>query len=69
MLHLKGSLVLTREQVRIGDYPLTRKNLKIVRRPVAMVFQDPDDQLFMPTVFDDMAFGPLNLGLAEVEVE
>jgi cobalt/nickel transport system ATP-binding protein len=34
-----------------------------------MVFQDPDDQLFMPTVFDDIAFGPLNLGLSATEVE
>jgi len=69
LLHLNGYLVATRGQVRIGDYPLTRKNLKIVRRSVGMVFQDPDDQLFMPTVFDDVAFGPLNLGLAEAEVE
>ena len=35
-----------------------------VRRTVGMVFQDPDDQLFMPTVEEDVAFGPLNLGLA-----
>ena len=34
-----------------------------------MVFQDPDDQLFMPTVYDDVAFGPLNLGLPTAEVE
>src|SRR4030042_4420964 len=63
LLHLNGYLVATQGQVRIGDYPLTRKNLKIVRRSLGMVFQDPDDQLFMPTVFDDVAFGPLNLGL------
>ncbi len=40
-----------------------------VRRRVGMVFQDPDDQLFMPRVFDDVAFGPLNLGLPRDEVE
>ena len=54
--------------MRIGDSPLTRENLKTVRRAVGMVFQDPDDQLFMPTVFDDVAFGPLNMGLPEEEV-
>lgn len=69
LLHLNGCLTATRGQVRIGDFPLTRKNLKAVRRSVGMVFQDPDDQLFMPTVFDDVAFGPLNLGLAGDEVE
>lgn len=40
-----------------------------VRRTVGMIFQDPDDQLFMPTVYDDVAFGPLNLGLPPDEVE
>jgi cobalt/nickel transport system ATP-binding protein len=69
LLHLNGYLAATGGQVRIGDHPLTRRNLKIVRRSVGMVFQDPDDQLFMPTVFDDVAFGPLNLGLPEAEVE
>jgi cobalt/nickel transport system ATP-binding protein len=48
--------------VHIGDSPLTRETVQNVRRTVGMVFQDPDDQLFMPTVFDDVAFGPLNLG-------
>jgi cobalt/nickel transport system ATP-binding protein len=66
---LNGYLMPTRGEVRIGDYPLTKKNVKTVRRTVGMVFQDPDDQLFMPTVFDDVAFGPLNLGLPPDEVE
>ncbi|HRZ87619.1 MAG TPA: ABC transporter ATP-binding protein [bacterium] len=69
LLHLNGYLAATRGTVRIGDYPLTSKNLHAVRRAVGMVFQNSDDQLFMPTVFDDVAFGPLNLGLSEVEVE
>lgn len=69
LLHLNGYLTATKGRLIIGDYPLTSRNLKIVRRSVGMVFQDPDDQLFMPTVFDDVAFGPLNLGLTEVEVE
>ena len=69
LMHLNGYLLPTRGTLRIGDYPLTKKNLKSVRRTVGMVFQDPDDQLFMPTVFDDVAFGPLNLGLPVAEVE
>lgn len=69
LLHLIGSLFPTKGDIRIGDYPLNKKNLKAVRRSTGMVFQDPDDQLFMPTVFDDVAFGPINLGLPESEVE
>ena len=69
LLHLNGYLLPTRGTLRIGDFPLSKKNLKAVRRTVGMVFQDPDDQLFMPTVFDDVAFGPLNLGLPPEEVE
>ncbi|MCU0651830.1 MAG: energy-coupling factor ABC transporter ATP-binding protein [Candidatus Omnitrophica bacterium] len=69
LLHLNGYLSPRQGTVKIGDYPLTKKNLDAVRRSVGMVFQNPDDQLFMPTVFDDVAFGPLNLGLAKDEVE
>lgn len=69
LMHLNGCLIATQGDMRIGDYPVTAKTLKAVRRTVGMVFQDPDDQLFMPTVFDDVAFGPLNLGLPEAEVE
>lgn len=61
--HLNGFLEPTGGEIRIGDTPLTRGTLPIIRRTVGMVFQNPDDQLFMPTVFDDVAFGPLNLGL------
>jgi cobalt/nickel transport system ATP-binding protein len=69
LLHLTGCLMPTGGALRVGDYPLTPKTLDAVRRSVGMVFQDPDDQLFMPTVFDDVAFGPLNLGLPKDEVE
>jgi len=69
LLHLNGYLTAYQGTVRIGDYALTPRNLNAVRRSVGMVFQNPDDQLFMPTVFDDVAFGPLNLGLARDEVE
>jgi cobalt/nickel transport system ATP-binding protein len=69
LLHLNGYLTPTVGQVRIGDFPLTRETLQEVRRTVGMVFQDPDDQLFMSTVYDDVAFGPLNLGLPIDEVD
>ncbi len=68
LLHLNGYLTPTSGQVRIGDFPLTKETLQDVRRTVGMVFQDPDDQLFMSTVYDDVAFGPLNLGLPIDEV-
>ena len=69
LLHLNGYLTPQTGKVRIGDYPLTRETLLEARRTVGMVFQDPDDQLFMATVFDDVAFGPLNLGLPPDEVK
>jgi len=68
LLHLNGYLSPTSGQVRIGDFPLAKETLQEVRRTVGMVFQDPDDQLFMSTVYDDVAFGPLNLGLPMDEV-
>ena len=69
LLHLNGYLATSQGTIRIGDFPLTPATLPEIRRTVGMVFQDPDDQLFMPTVFDDVAFGPLNLGLTGDEVE
>jgi cobalt/nickel transport system ATP-binding protein len=69
LLHLNGYLTSTKGVLRIGDSPLVKENLKQVRRAVGLVFQDPDDQLFMPTVFDDVAFGPLNMGLPAAEVQ
>ena len=69
LMHLTGILMPASGTVRVGDYPLTPKTLSQIRRSVGMIFQDPDDQLFMPTVFDDVAFGPLNQGLPLEEVE
>ncbi len=69
LLHLNGYLVARTGAVRIGDMPLNKKTLFHVRQTVGMVFQDPDDQLFLPTVYDDVAFGPLNLGLPPEEIE
>lgn len=69
LLHLNGCLEATSGQIRIGDTPLSRGTLPDIRRTIGMVFQNPDDQLFMPTVFEDVAFGALNLGLSGSEVE
>lgn len=69
LLHLNGCLTPTKGSVRIGDVPVIKSTLPTIRRVVGMVFQNPDDQLFMPTVYDDVAFGPLNLGLPVEEVE
>ncbi len=69
LLHLNGCLMPQAGEVRIGGLPLNKNTLSHVRRTVGMVFQDPDDQLFMPIVYDDVAFGPLNLGLPPAEVD
>ena len=69
LLHLNGCLVASSGEVRVGEFPLAKATLPQIRRTVGMVFQDPDDQLFMPTVLDDVAFGPLNLGLPPAEAE
>ncbi|GJF09649.1 cobalt ABC transporter ATP-binding protein [Mycolicibacterium cyprinidarum] len=63
MLHLNGVLTATSGSVHIGATPVDRKNLHDIRQRVGLVFQDPDDQLFMPTVAQDVAFGPANFGL------
>jgi len=68
LLHLNGCLAPTEGAVRVGDYPVTQGTLPEIRRTVGMIFQDPDDQLFMPTVAEDVAFGPLNLGFPPDEV-
>lgn len=65
---LNGWLLPDAGEVRVGDMPVTAATLAAVRRCVGMVMQDPDDQLFMPTVGEDVAFGPRNLGLPEIEV-
>ncbi|GAB4278529.1 MAG: ABC transporter ATP-binding protein [Coriobacteriia bacterium] len=68
ILHLNGLLRPTEGEVAICGVPVSEENLRAVRSMVGMVFQDPDDQLFMTTVHDDVAFGPLNMGLAPDEV-
>jgi cobalt/nickel transport system ATP-binding protein len=67
LLHLNG-IIRNEVGVRVFSEAITEKNLKEVRRRVGLVFQNPDDQLFSATVFDDVAFGPINLGYTESEV-
>jgi cobalt/nickel transport system ATP-binding protein len=67
MLHLNG-LLAGEGQVTVAGLPVLKANLPLIRCQVGMVFQNPDDQLFSPTVFEDVAFGPLHMGVAEAEV-
>jgi cobalt/nickel transport system ATP-binding protein len=63
LLHLNGILTPQDGTVSVAGIPVTKENLLEVRRLVGIVFQDPSDQVFMPTVAEDVAFGPANLGL------
>jgi cobalt/nickel transport system ATP-binding protein len=67
MLHLNG-LVLGDGELEVAGVEVGPKTLSELRRRVGLVFQDPDDQLFMPTVREDVAFGPLNMGLTREDV-
>jgi cobalt/nickel transport system ATP-binding protein len=68
VLALNGINVATRGSVTVGGMLVERSTLAEIRRRVGIVFQDPDDQLFMPTVAEDVAFGPANLGLRGPEL-
>jgi cobalt transport protein ATP-binding subunit len=63
-LHLNGVYRARSGSVSVGGIPLSDESLPVIRQKVGIVFQDPNDQLFMPTVEDDVAFGPANLGLS-----
>jgi len=67
--HFTGCLFALSGNLSIGGLRVEKGNLAEVRRAVGMVFQNPDDQLFMPTVFEDVAFGLLNMGVPEAELE
>ena len=62
---LLGIVFPTEGTVSISGLELNRKTATAARRRIGMVFQNPDDQLFMPTVYDDVAFGPLNMGFSQ----
>lgn len=63
ILHLNGILMPQSGSISVSGIPLAQDSVMEIRRRVGIVFQDPDDQLFMPTVWDDVAFGPRNLGI------
>ena len=72
VLHLNGIIPTMQGQVRVAGEVVDSKNaesIKSIRHKVGIVFQDPDDQLFMPTVGQDVAFGPYNAGLRGLELE
>ena len=68
MLHLNGILGKNNTAVQIAGLEMKKTNLPLIRAKVGLVFQNPDDQLFSPTVFEDVAFGPLHMGLPEATV-
>jgi len=69
LMLLMGVIFPCNGEVMVGDVHVTKKTLSMIRQRLGMVFQDPDDQLFMTTVYDDVAFGPRNYKLDEKEVE
>ena len=68
ILHLNGIFRCTSGSVHVCDVKICEETLGKVRAAVGLVFQDPDDQLFSPTVFEDVAFGPMHMGMREPEV-
>ncbi|MFG2900296.1 energy-coupling factor ABC transporter ATP-binding protein [Streptomyces zaomyceticus] len=69
VLHLNGILTGGAGGVTVAGLPVGKKHLAEIRRKVGIVFQDPDDQLFMPTVREDVAFGPAAAGLRGAELD
>ena len=68
LLHTNGLLIPSQGEVVMGGIKLTRRTLPLVRQSVGLVFQDSDNQLFMPTVEEDVAFGPSNMRLEPEEI-
>ncbi|HEY9648775.1 MAG TPA: ATP-binding cassette domain-containing protein [Chroococcidiopsis sp.] len=68
LLHLNGILLPQEGSLTVGELPVQTRHLKDVRNFVGVVFQNPDDQLFMPTVWEDIVFGPMNQGLQGKEL-
>ena len=68
LLQMNGYMLPSSGVINIGGVELTKNTRQDIRKKVGVVFQNPDDQLFMPTVFDDVAFCPLNLGMSNERV-
>lgn len=69
LLHLNGILSGKSELFKILGRIVDKDNIRYIRSKVGLVFQDPDTQLFMPTVFEDVSFGPINLGMNDAEIK
>lgn len=69
VLHLNGILTAGAGSVTVAGLPVGKRHMAEIRRKVGIVFQDPDDQLFMPTVREDVAFGPAAAGVRGPELE
>jgi cobalt transport protein ATP-binding subunit len=67
LLHLNGILT-GKGKIEVGGLAVSREHLPLIRARTGLVFQNPDDQLFSPTVFEDVAFGPLHMGFPEDEI-
>ncbi|MDO4466068.1 MAG: ABC transporter ATP-binding protein [Bacillota bacterium] len=72
----KSSLILSlvgvipsQGKIQVDDVTLSSKTIQEIRKKIGIVFQNPDDQLFLPTIYDDIAFGPRNLGIDEKTIE
>ncbi len=68
LLHLNGILWPQSGRITVGEYLMEKEHLAAIRNFVGLVFQNPDDQLFMPTVWEDVTFGPMNQGLKDKEL-
>ena len=69
ILHLNGILGNLDKEIKVSNFEYTDENIADIRKTVGVVFQDPDDQLFMPTVIEDVMFGPKNFGYNDTESE
>lgn len=69
ILHLNGVIMPTQGSITVGSTLLDATTVRDIRSRIGLVFQDPDDQLFMTTLYDDVAFGPLNAGLSQASVD
>jgi cobalt/nickel transport system ATP-binding protein len=69
LLHTLPGLIMPHGEIEISGIRLTEKSVRDVRKKIGIVFQNPEDQLFCPTVYEDVAFGPNNMALSENEIE
>jgi cobalt/nickel transport system ATP-binding protein len=69
LLHLNGIFIPQQGEIVVGEMIVKQSNLLAIRNFVGVVFQNPDDQLFMPTVWEDVAFGPMNQGVRGKDIE